>query len=175
MKKAPPFTPPPPSLWNAGWSQQASYFIATTFWTGHLPASGTWGALVAWVLHAFLFPEALTLTHWPVALAIMAGVIVIGIITAGQVERLTGRKDDSRVTVDEVAGYFLAVLFVPAGWKYTVPALILARVFDVLKPPPANALQDLHGGIGIMIDDLIASAYAVVIMHGGLYFLGVYG
>ncbi|MBN2326726.1 MAG: phosphatidylglycerophosphatase A [Candidatus Omnitrophica bacterium] len=174
IKKCPPFTPPPPQLQNAAWDQKISYVIASTFWTGHLPASGTWGALVAWILHTFLFPNALTLENWPIALSLLGAVILIGIWTGDQVEKMTGIKDDSRVTVDEVAGYFLAVLFVPAGWQYTVPAFLLARAFDILKPPPANALQGLKGGLGIMVDDLIASVYAVLIMHFGLYLLGVY-
>lgn len=174
IKKAPPFKFPPAELWTASWTQFIAYFLASTFWTGHLPASGTWSALVAWGLHTFLFPNAFTLANWPCAVAILLAVILIGIWTAETTERMTGVKDDSRITVDEVAGYFLAVLFVPAGWKYTIPAFILARVFDILKPPPAHALQDLHGGIGIMIDDLIASVYAVLLLHGGLYLFGVY-
>ncbi len=174
MKKSPPFTPPPENLKQASWIQYLSYGIATSFWTGHLPASGTWGALVAWLLHNLLFPNAMTLDHWPIALGILLGVILLGIITAEIVERMTGKKDDSRITIDEVAGYLLAVLFIPAGWQYTIPAFFLARFFDILKPPPANALQDLHGGIGIMVDDVIASVYAVVLMHGGLYLIGIY-
>lgn len=170
----PPFKFPPPELWSASWGQFISYGIASTFWTGHLPASGTWGALVAWGLHTSLFPNAFTVSNWPSALAILLAVILVGIWSAENVEKMTGIKDDSRVTVDEVAGYFLAVLFVPAGWKFTVPAFILARLFDILKPPPANALQDLHGGIGIMIDDLISSVYAVLILHAGLYLCGAY-
>jgi len=174
ITKVPPFTPPPKELKNASFLQWISYFIASTGWTGHLPASGTWGALVAWALHTFLFPNAFTLQNWPMALGILFGVTLIGVICSEIVERMTSVKDDSRITVDEVAGYFLAVMFVPAGWQYTIPAFALARIFDVLKPPPANALQDLHGGIGIMIDDIIASVYAVLVMHAGIYLLGGY-
>jgi len=145
--------------------QKLAYLLATTFGTGHLPASGTWGALVAWAVHSFLFPDAFTLKNWPSALAILIAVILIGIWSAEVVERFTGVKDDSRINIDEIAGYCLAVLFLPPGLKYTIPGFVLCRVFDIIKPPPANRLQDLHGGVGIMIDDLIASLYACAAMH----------
>lgn len=168
--RMPKFTPPPGELAGAPLLQKISYLLASTFWTGHLPASGTWGALVAWLLHAFLFPKAFTLENWPSAIAILSIVIVVGTICAEMTERMTGVKDDSRVTIDEVAGYVVAVMFLPAGWMYTAPAFVLARIFDIIKPPPARRFQDLHGGIGIMIDDLIASVYVVLIMHGVIYF-----
>jgi phosphatidylglycerophosphatase A len=166
-----PWTNPPAELKTATPVQWLAYIIASGFGTGHLPASGTWGALLAWGLHSFLFPNAFTLEHWLLGVLLLIAVTIIGIWSAEVTERMTGVKDDRRVTIDEVAGYFLAVLFVPAGLEYTIPALALARIFDVLKPPPANKLQDLHGGIGIMIDDLIASVYAVLVMHA-LVFVG---
>jgi len=162
----------PPQWPNATWTQKTAYFIATTAFTGHGPASGTWGALVAWALHTFLFPRAMTWAQWPTALAILIGVTAGGTVCAEITERLTGVKDDSRVNVDEVAGYFLAVLFLPAGWRYTVPAFFLARIFDILKPPPAYQFQNLHGGVGIMLDDLIASLYALGLMQGFCYWFG---
>ncbi|HXK96073.1 MAG TPA: phosphatidylglycerophosphatase A [bacterium] len=162
----------PPQWMNATWTQKTAYLISTTGCTGHWPVSGTWGALVAWALHTWLFPRALTLAQWPVALTILLGVTVIGILCAESTERLTGVKDDPRVNVDEVAGYFWAVLFLPAGWQYTVPAFFLARVFDILKPPPAYRFQHLPGGVGIMLDDLIASLYALGVMHGICYWFG---
>ncbi len=170
IDRIPKFTPPPSELSNATLLQRVSYLLASTFWTGHLPASGTWGALVAWLLHAFLFPNALTFQNWPIAIAILAVVVVIGTGCAEIVERMTGVKDDSRITIDEVAGYFVAVLFLPAGWAYTAPAFVLARIFDIVKPPPARQLECFHGGFGIMIDDIAASAYVFAIMHVSIYF-----
>ncbi|RJP30629.1 MAG: phosphatidylglycerophosphatase A [Candidatus Omnitrophota bacterium] len=161
----------PPSFFAASLAQKVAYFVATTFGTGHLPASGTWGALVAWLIHAFLFPECFTFAHWPLAIFILVIIICVGIGSAEMTERLSSVKDDSRVNIDEVAGYCVAVLFLPAGLQYTIPAFILCRVFDIIKPPPARNLQNLHGGVGIMIDDLIASVYACLAMHA-LIFLG---
>ncbi|MBI1388259.1 MAG: phosphatidylglycerophosphatase A [bacterium] len=155
----------PPDLTGASPLQRVSYFIASTFYTGSLPASGTWGALVAWAVHAFFLPHWFTWQNAPLAALTVAVIILIGTGCSEIIERMTGVKDDSRITVDEVAGYALAVLFVPAGLEYSIPAFLLARFFDILKPPPANALQELHGGIGIMLDDLIASVYALALMH----------
>lgn len=156
---------PPPDLSGATAVQRVSYFIASTGYTGSLPASGTWGAFVAWAAHSFLFPELFTWQNAAAGSLTLIAVIAIGTWTSDVIEKMTGDKDDSRVTVDEVAGYFLAVLFVPSGLGYTIPAFCLARFFDILKPPPANALQSLRGGAGIMVDDLIASVYALACMH----------
>ncbi len=167
----PGLTFPPENFASATITQKFAYILASTFWTGHLPASGTWGALVAWAIHSFCFPHAFERENWITALVVLIIIIAIGIWSAEVVERFTGKKDDSRVTIDEVAGYCVAVMFLPAGLSYTIPAFVLCRFFDIIKPPPANRLQDLHGGIGIMIDDLIASLYACIIMHLILYFL----
>lgn len=155
----------PPDLSNATFTQRFAYFFASTFYTGSLPASGTWGALVAWALHVFLFPDAFTLENAWLGATIFLVVTAFGFWCSDVVEKMTGDKDDSRVTIDEVAGYYMAVLFVPAGLEYTIPAFCLARFFDIIKPPPANQLQNLRGGAGIMVDDLIASVYALICIH----------
>ncbi len=161
---------PPSNLLQASWIQKIAYGLATTLGSGHLPASGTWGALVAWGIHTYFFPNAFLWENRWQGIFILLLIIVIGTWSAEVVERYTKEKDDSRITIDEVAGYCLAVMFVPAGIQYTLPAFLLARFFDIIKPPPANHLQDLHGGIGIMIDDLIASVYACACMHILIYF-----
>ncbi|HQP49102.1 MAG TPA: phosphatidylglycerophosphatase A, partial [Spirochaetota bacterium] len=64
------------------------------------------------------------------------------------------------VVLDEVLGYWITVLFYPFSWKIAVTAFFLFRLYDVIKPFPARKLQDLSGGLGIMIDDYIAGIYA---------------
>ncbi len=155
----------PPDLSNASLKQRFAYLLGSTFYTGSLPASGTWGALVAWGLHAFLFPHAFTLENAWIGVTIFVVVTALGFWSSDVIEKMTAVKDDSRVTIDEVAGYYMAVLFVPAGLEYSVPAFFLARFFDIIKPPPANQLQNLRGGAGIMVDDLIASVYALICIH----------
>lgn len=134
-----------------------------------MPASGTWGALLAFVVHNLFMQDLLTPQHWGWCVLIVVVVTAIGVWSADVTENLTGKKDDSRVTIDEVAGYFVAVMFLPAGLYYTIPAFVLCRIFDIMKPPPANGFQSLKGGWGIMIDDLIASVYACLLFHFIIY------
>ena len=81
--------------------------------------------------------------------------------------RIGGGKDPGAIVIDEVAGMVLAVLAVPPTLLIVVIAFLLFRLFDVVKPFPANVSQRLRGGIGVMIDDLIAGLYALVLLAGG--------
>lgn len=144
-------------------------FFITGLWTGYLPiAPGTWGsagASVVFLLVAWLSCRNL----WAVNLA-MATVAVLSTLGClawgGYAEKVFGRKDPSQVTLDEWAGQAVSYLLLPlgAGWMGLAwPALVgflLFRVMDIIKPPPANGLQKLKGGSGIVVDDLIAGVYA---------------
>jgi phosphatidylglycerophosphatase A len=72
------------------------------------------------------------------------------------------RKDPGAIVIDEVAGMALSVLLLPRTAGVLLAAFVLFRVFDVVKPYPANALQRLRGGAGVMLDDLVAGVYALV-------------
>ena len=79
-------------------------------------------------------------------------------------ERTIDAKDPGIIVIDEVAGLFASVLFLPRTAAVLVTAFLLFRLFDIWKPFPARQLQDLHGGLGVMLDDLIAGAYALGII-----------
>ena len=64
-----------------------------------------------------------------------------GVYCAEITERMTGVKDDSRVTIDELAGYFITVFTLPEGWYYSAAGFLLFRIMDIIKPPPAQQLQ----------------------------------
>lgn len=160
----------PPDLSGATPIQKGAFWIASAAGTGLFPASGTFGAGLAFVLHVLFFPNLFTPEYWIGGLAALIAVTAVAVWSAEITERLTGLKDDSRVTIDEVAGYFTAVMFLPPGLYYTVPAFILCRIFDIVKLPPANQLQSVRGGVGIVIDDIIASIYACALMHALIYF-----
>ena len=66
--------------------------------------------------------------------------------------------------IDEVAGMLVSVLFLPRTIPVLVTAFLLFRLFDIWKPFPARQLQELHGGVGVMLDDLIAGAYALALV-----------
>jgi phosphatidylglycerophosphatase A len=91
-------------------------------------------------------------------------VTVVGVWAADRAERRLGGKDPGAIVIDEVAGMALSVLFFPRTPAVLLTGFVLFRVFDVVKPPPARGSQDLGGGVGVMVDDLIAGLYAAGVL-----------
>jgi phosphatidylglycerophosphatase A len=103
--------------------------------------------------------------HLPaVALIIAIFVTAVGIPAGTRVARESGIKDPGFVVIDEVAGQMLPLILAPLRWKYLLLSLILFRCFDILKPPPLRALERLPEGVGIMLDDVGAGIYALLIV-----------
>jgi phosphatidylglycerophosphatase A len=104
------------------------------------------------------------------AVVLVAIVVVTFVVTwaATRTEQLSGKKDPGKVVVDEVAGQFIALfpltLFTHWSTLAVIVSFILFRFFDIVKPYPANRLQELHGGAGVMFDDLVAGVYGAVIV-----------
>jgi len=145
--------------------------LATLFGVGRLtPGPGTWGSVatvIIWALVSWRIPpEART---WATITAVIA-VTIVGIPAATRVVRASGLKDPQFVVIDEVAGQLVALIAVPLAWKTFLAGLILFRVFDILKPPPVRQLEHLPEGFGIVMDDLGAGLYALVVMHLLLHF-----
>jgi phosphatidylglycerophosphatase A len=159
--------------------------IATSGGLGFLrPAPGTWGSTppcaLAWImLLANVELRFITLTMALVAIFGLLGSLFIG----GYAERRFGKKDPSQVVIDEVGGQGVALLFLPAFavqgfWGATLTvgaAFVLFRIMDILKPPPAFVLQRLKGGLGIVIDDLLAGLYALIVLQLALHGLRAAG
>jgi phosphatidylglycerophosphatase A len=95
---------------------------------------------------------------------VLVAVTVLGVWAADEAERVLGGKDPGAIVVDEVAGMTLAVLLVPPTPSALLVAFVLFRLFDVLKPFPANVSQRLRGGLGVMVDDLVAGLYALALV-----------
>jgi phosphatidylglycerophosphatase A len=102
----------------------------------------------------------------PIALtAVLIAVTVLGTWASDEAERaLGGGKDPGAIVVDEVAGMTLSVLALPQTAAVLAVAFLLFRVFDVTKPFPANVAQRLRGGLGVMVDDLIAGLYTLLLV-----------
>lgn len=130
-------------------------------------ASGTVGSFVTLVA-IWLLP----LTPLRIALA-LAVVVIVGTWAGSRVERVEGRKDPGIIVIDEVAGMLLAVILLPRTIPVLVTAFLLFRLFDVWKPFPARESQALTGGMGVMVDDLIAGLYALVLVMGARALFGV--
>lgn len=121
-------------------------------------ASGTVGSLVT-LIALWLIP--FTTLALLVTLAI---VTLVGIWAGSRVERAIDAKDPGIIVIDEVAGMLVSVLFLPRTIPVLVTAFLLFRLFDIWKPFPARQLQEMHGGVGVMLDDLIAGAYALALI-----------
>ncbi len=90
-------------------------------------------------------------------------VLIIGIPAATIVGRESGSTDPQHVVIDEVCGQWIALLFMPPTWQSALLCLVLFRLFDIVKPPPARQLERLHGGAGVMLDDVAAGVYALIV------------
>ncbi len=99
-----------------------------------------------------------------VAVAITCAIVAIGIPASSVVARESGVKDPGFVVIDEVAGQMIPLIIAPLRWKYLLASLILFRCFDILKPPPLRALERLPDGTGIMLDDVGAGGYALLVL-----------
>ena len=144
---------------------------ATSFGLGFCrPASGTWGSLPpAVVAFGLAWAGLAGSAAWYGTLAGMLAFFCWACLAGGaSAERRFGKKDPSQVVADETAGMALVLLFMPPAALsgpmnsaiFIGLAFVLWRVADILKPWPANGLQRLGGGLGILIDDLIAAVYA---------------
>ena len=150
-----------------------AWAVGTFFGAGLLrPGPGTYGsvaALLLWFLaiHA-THPKPLTAALWTTAAALLA--TAIGIPAATIVARESGREDPGHVVIDEVAGQLFALIAIPADWRHAALALVLFRLLDITKPPPIRQLERLHGGTGIMLDDVAAGLIALALGHLALHF-----
>jgi phosphatidylglycerophosphatase A len=134
--------------------------IGSGFYTGYIPfASGTWGSLAALII--YLIPGF----EKPVII-IPAIVLftILGIFIGNKFDVVYG-KDPAECTVDEVVGMWISLLFLPKTIFVVTATFISWRVFDIIKPAPARQLESLKGGVGIMIDDIVAGIYSLLLLH----------
>jgi len=97
-------------------------------------------------------------------LLFFVAVTLAGTWAAHRAERLLGAKDPGAIVIDEVAGMTLTVLPFPPTVAVLAVGLVLFRIFDITKPFPAGASQRVAGGIGVMVDDLVAGLYALAVI-----------
>jgi len=134
--------------------------LATVGGVGSMPiAPGTFGALVALpLLPALAGLRAASPAGYAL---VLAALVLVAVWSAGRAEDILGGHDHSRIVIDEVAGQVLAGIFLPGTWLATGVAFVFFRVFDVWKPFPAGLVDGrVHGGLGVVGDDLIAGLYA---------------
>jgi len=148
-----------------------AWLVATFFGAGTMrPGPGTWGsaaAMLSWAAVGHFLPK-----EWliPGAVIYAAAATLIGIPAATRVARACGRKDPQHVVIDEVAGQMVTLIGAPMHWIALLAGFILFRAFDITKPPPIRQLEKLPEGTGIVVDDLGAGVYALIVMQCLLHF-----
>jgi phosphatidylglycerophosphatase A len=138
-----------------------SGLLAFGFGSGLSPfAPGTMGTLVA-IPFIFALKSLGTPGFWIVLLLLF----LLGIWLCDQVSRKLGVHDHGGIVWDEMVGYWLSMAFVPLQWQWLLAAFVLFRFFDVVKPWPIRQLdQKVSGGFGIMIDDIVAALFTIIIL-----------
>ena len=142
-------------------------FFATGCYTGYAPvAPGTAGSVVGLLL-AWAVTVPLGRRSELAALAVIAALFALGCWLAGRAEELLGEPDSSHIVIDEIVGMALTMYMAPAtDWIAFAAGFALFRLFDVLKPEPARTLdRRIHGGVGVMLDDVAAAIYANLVLH----------
>jgi phosphatidylglycerophosphatase A len=142
--------------------KRLAILLATFGYAGYSPiAPGTAGSAAALVVFALVRWTGSSILEGAVAAVLCAAGVWAGTVA----ERHYGREDPGYVVVDEVVGMLLTLLFIPLTMSGVLVGFLLFRVLDIVKPPPARQLENLHGGLGIMLDDVCAGLYGNVLLR----------
>jgi len=148
--------------------------LFTAFFTGYFPvAPGTVATVLAaaiYVAEYFIFGRY----GWIVNVLAVILMVYPSVVLCGEGEEYFGEKDPQQVVLDELMGYWVSVMFHPFSWTLAFAAFFFFRIADIAKPFPAGRLQRLKGGMGILIDDIVAGVYANLAVTVLLLLTGVY-
>ena len=138
------------------------HFLAFGFGSGLSPkAPGTVGTIAAVPIYFYL--SALSLEYY---LMVCVFVSLIGIVICGKSAKLLSTHDHPGIVWDEFAGFFITMIAVPLSWQNILLGFIFFRLFDIFKPWPISWLdKQVDGGLGIMVDDIIAGFFSLVCIH----------
>lgn len=143
-------------------------FLATAGYCGYFPiAPGTVGSAAGLIVYLLVWWAGSPI----VEIGLIAAIFAAGTWAATHAERFFGGIDPGAVVIDEVVGMLITLAFVPVGWSEALAGFVLFRIFDVIKPYPANRLEKFHGGFGIMADDAMAGIYANLSLRALLWLL----
>lgn len=142
--------------------------LALGFGSGLVPVGpGTAGTVVAIPVYLLLQPLDLV-----VYLAIVILAFIAGIGICAHTARRLGLHDHPAIVWDEIVGYLVTMTAAPGGWEWVIGGFVLFRIFDIAKPWPIHWLdRHVHGGLGVMLDDLLAGLFAAAVLQGLVYLL----
>ncbi len=136
-----------------------SNWFSTVFKIGYLPiAPGTWGSLAALLIWYVIIGHISSIT----LIVLIAIIFALGVYTSSVTEINISKQDPSIIVIDEWVGQWIALLFLPKSILWGLAAFLLFRLFDIWKPYPIKKLDKMSGGLGIMLDDVLAGIYALV-------------
>jgi phosphatidylglycerophosphatase A len=148
------------------WARWPVLSVASAAGAGYLPlAPGTWGSALAVAIFVLFSPVG----FWRFGVTLVA-LFFLGIWAADGAERILGRKDDRRIVIDEVGGQLVALMPLlvvgsSRSWSALVTGFVLFRCFDIWKPGPVRwAERRFAGGVGVMVDDLVAGLLSAVVL-----------
>ena len=152
--------------WGGFYGKTVS-ILATWFGTGLVPvAPGTFGTLAA-------VPLVMLVDGFGIVFRTLSLVIVTALAfwASDRYQARLGQNDPHEVVIDEVAGFLLTMFLIKASWPALVLGFIFFRFFDIIKPYPIRHAERLKGGVGIVMDDLLAGLYALLSVRACLYFM----
>lgn len=159
--KIKPSNKPIPAIPDAVWTNPW-YFFVFGFGIGIVPfAPGTFGTLLA-------IPLYLVLNKLPLwfYLTFVALFIAFGSYACEKISNTIGEQDHPGMCIDEFAGFFVTMIGAPSGWGWIVLGFLLFRLFDIWKPWPIRYLDEhVHGGFGMILDDVVAGIFAMLVLQ----------
>ncbi len=137
-------------------------FIACGFGTGASPyAPGTIGTLIGVLIYLLIFSFNIY-----VYIALLVVFTLAGIWICGYAANNFGVHDHGGIVWDEVVGYLIGMIAIPFEWWWVITGFFIFRFFDIIKPYPIQMIdKKVHGGLGIMLDDVLAGIYTLICMH----------
>jgi phosphatidylglycerophosphatase A len=146
-----------------------AHFLALGFGAGLAPrAPGTFGTLAAIPLYILM---SLYLNQ-PAYLALTIVLAILGIWVCGVTDKALGASDHGAIVWDEITGFLLTMFMAPLAWWSVLAGFLLFRFFDILKPFPISWFdKHVKGGVGTMLDDVLAGIYAWFCLQAGIFFL----
>jgi phosphatidylglycerophosphatase A len=148
----------PASIWR-----NPIHFLAFGLGSGAASkAPGTFGTLASVPIYLWLLQDLSSMQY----LVMLVVTSLVGIYLCGKTSKDLGVHDHSGIVWDEFVGYWITMWLAPTGWEYIVLGFVLFRLFDILKPWPISWVdKHVHGGFGIMFDDILAGVMSLIVLQ----------
>lgn len=147
---------------KSGFSGKMILIIASWFGSGFLPfAPGTWGSLLSLPFAVGAYGFGFIYSCFS-----LVSIIILSLLISEAAAIILHSEDPPQIVIDETAGIFITLFLIPLSWTSIIAGFILFRVFDVLKPFPVGLIdRRLRGGVGIVLDDVVAGVYANICLR----------